>query len=175
MMPTITTHDEAKLVCDIFNQASDVIKAEGIATGFGYHNHNMEFNRVATKEQQEKVKGNPFAAFMKVGDQIYDLMLKDTDPSKVYFEMDVYWTVMGQNDPVEYMQKHPDRIKVLHIKDRAVFGQSGMMHFEMIFKQMYANGIKDYFVELEQMPDGRTQFAGVKDCADYLIKAPFVK
>ena len=46
---------------------------------------------------------------------------------------------------------------------------------EMIFKQMYANGIKDYFVELEQMPDGRTQFAGVKDCADYLIKAPFVK
>lgn len=43
------------------------------------------------------------------------------------------------------------------------------------FKQMYANGIKDYFVELEQMPDGRTQFAGVKDCADYLIKAPFVK
>ena len=146
MMPTITTHDEAKLVCDIFNQASDVIKAEGIATGFGYHNHNMEFNRVATKEQQEKVKGNPFAAFMKVGDQIYDLMLKDTDPSKV-----------------------------LHIKDRAVFGQSGMMNFEMIFKQMYANGIKDYFVELEQMPDGRTQFAGVKDCADYLIKAPFVK
>ena len=144
MMPTITTHDEAKLVCDIFNQASDVIKAEGIATGFGYHNHNMEFNRVATKEQQEKVKGNPFA-------------------------------VMGQNDPVEYMQKHPDRIKVLHIKDRAVFGQSGMMNFEMIFKQMYANGIKDYFVELEQMPDGRTQFAGVKDCADYLIKAPFVK
>lgn len=175
MMPTITTHDEAKLVCDIFNQASDVIKAEGIATGFGYHNHNMEFNRVATKEQQEKVKGNPFAAFMKVGDQIYDLMLKDTDPSKVYFEMDVYWTVMGQNDPVEYMQKHPDRIKVLHIKDRAVFGQSGMMNFKMIFKQMYANGIKDYFVELEQMPDGRTQFAGVKDCADYLIKAPFVK
>ena len=152
-----------------------VIKAEGIATGFGYHNHNMEFNRVATKEQQEKVKGNPFAAFIKVGDQIYDLMLKDTDPSKVYFEMDVYWTVMGQNDPVEYMQKHPDRIKVLHIKDRAVFGQSGMMNFEMIFKQMYANGIKDYFVELEQMPDGRTQFAGVKDCADYLIKAPFVK
>ena len=172
---TITTHDEAKLVCDVFNQASDVIKAEGIATGFGYHNHNMEFNRVATKEQQEKMKGNPFAAFMKVGDQIYDLMLKDTDPGKVYFEMDVYWTVMGQNDPVEYMQKHADRIKVLHIKDRAVFGQSGMMNFEMIFKQMYANGIKDYFVELERMPDGRTQFAGVKDCADYLIKAPFVK
>ena len=131
MMPNIPNHDAAKLVCDIFNQASDVIKAEGIATG--------------------------------------------TDPSKVYFEMDVYWTVMGQNDPVEYMQKYANRIKVLHIKDRAVFGQSGMMNFEMIFKQMYANGIQDYFVELEKMPDGRTQFAGVKDCAAYLQNAPFVK
>ena len=175
MMPNIPDHDAAKLVCDIFNQAADVIKAEGIATGFGYHNHNMEFNRVATEEQKAKMKGNPFAAFMKVGDQIYDLMLRDTDPSKVYFEMDVYWTVMGQNDPVEYMQKHKDRIKVLHIKDRAVFGQSGMMNFEMIFKQMYANGIQDYFVELEKMPDGRTQFAGVKDCAAYLANASFVK
>ena len=175
MMPSIENHDDAKLVCDVFNQAADVIKAEGIATGFGYHNHNMEFNRVATEEQKAKLKGNPFAAFMKVGDQIYDLMLRDTDPSKVYFEMDVYWTVMGQNDPVEYLQKHANRIKVLHIKDRAVFGQSGMMNFEMIFKQMYANGIQDYFVELEKMPDGRTQFAGVKDCAAYLEKAPFVK
>ena len=175
MMPSIENHDDAKLVCDVFNQAADVIKAEGIATGFGYHNHNMEFNRVATEEQKAKMKGNPFAAFMKVGDQIYDLMLRDTDPSKVYFEMDVYWTVMGQNDPVEYLQKHADRIKVLHIKDRAVFGQSGMMNFEMIFKQMYANGIQDYFVELEKMPDGRTQFAGVKDCAAYLENAPFVK
>ena len=84
MMPNIPDHDAAKLVCDIFNQAADVIKAEGIATGFGYHNHNMEFNRVATEEQKAKMKGNPFAAFMKVGDQIYDLMLRDTDPSKVY-------------------------------------------------------------------------------------------
>ena len=53
---------------------------------------------------------------------------------------------------LEYMQKHPDRIKVLHIKDRAVFGQSGMMNFEMIFKQMYANGIEKLFVELEPKP-----------------------
>lgn len=175
MMPNITSHDDAKLVCDIFNQASDVIKAEGISTGMGYHNHAMEFNRVATQEQRDKLKGNPFAEFMKVGDQIYDLMLKGTDPSKVYFEMDVYWTVMGQNDPVEYLRKYADRIKVVHIKDRAVLGQSGMMNFEMIFKQLQANGIKDYFVELEQMPDGRTQFEGVKGCADYLLNAPFVK
>ena len=62
--------------------------------------------------------------------------------------MDVYWTVIGQNDQLSIL-KTSDRIKVLHIKDRAVLGQSGMMNFEMIFKQAYANGIQDYFVELE--------------------------
>jgi len=40
---------------------------------------------------------------------------------------------------------------------------------------MYANGIQHFFVELESMPDGRTQFEGVKDCAEYLQKAAFVK
>lgn len=175
MMPRIKSHDAAKRVCEVFNRASEVIKAEGIATGLGYHNHSMEFDRVATQAQKDKLKGNPFAEFMKAGDQIYDLMLKDTDPDKVYFEMDVYWTVMGQNDPVEYLRKYQNRIKVLHIKDRAILGQSGMMNFEMIFKQMYANGVEDYFVELEQMPDGRTQYEGVKGCADYLLKAPFVR
>ncbi len=89
--------------------------------------------------------------------------------------MDVYWTVIGQNDPVEYMKKYPDRIKLLHIKDRAILGQSGFMNFEMIFKQAYQIGVKEYYVELEGMPDGRTQFAGVKGCADYLLKAKFVK
>lgn len=169
MMPECTSHEEAALICEIFNNAGKTVKAAGLP--FGYHNHNMEFQRVVKPEDQKK-KWN---FWEKPGDQIYDLFLQGTDPSLVFYEMDVYWTVMGQNDPVEYMKKHPNRIKVLHIKDRAVLGQSGMMNFEMIFKQMYANGIQDYFVELERMPDGRTQFAGVKDCADYLVKAPFVK
>ena len=82
---------------------------------------------------------------------------------------------MGQNDPVEYMQKHKDRIKALHIKDRSLFGKSGMMNFEAIFNQMYENGIKYYFVELEPMHTGMTQFEGVKQCADYLLSKPFVK
>lgn len=169
MMPKCESHEDAALICDIFNKAGEIVKAAGLP--FGYHNHNMEFQRVLKPEDRNK----KFNFWEKPGDQIYDLFLAGTDPSLVFYEMDVYWTVMGQNDPVEYMKKHKDRIKVLHIKDRAVFGQSGMMNFEMIFKQMYENGIPDYFVELEHMPDGRTQFAGVKDCADYLTKASFVK
>ena len=165
--PRTRSVEEVAYVCDTFNEAGKIIKAAGIP--FGYHNHDFEFAKV--------VPGGKEAVFGRhnKGEVIYDLFLKDTDPDLVFFEMDVYWTVIGQNDPVEYMKKHPDRIKLLHIKDRAILGQSGFMNFEMIFKQAYANGIKEYYVELEGMPDGRTQFDGVKACADYLRKARFVK
>ena len=161
--PRTRSVEEVAYVCDVFNEAGKIVKAAGIP--FGYHNHDFEFAKV--------VPGGTGAVFGRhnKGEKIYDLFLKDTDPDLVFFEMDVYWTVIGQNDPVEYMKKYPDRIKLLHIKDRAILGQSGFMNFEMIFKQAYQIGVKEYYVELEGMPDGRTQFAGVKGCADYLLKA----
>ncbi len=165
--PRTRSVEEVGYVCDVFNEAGKIVKAAGIP--FGYHNHDFEFAKV--------LPGGKEAMFGRhnEGEKIYDLFLKDTDPDLVFFEMDVYWTVIGQNDPVEYMKNYPDRIKLLHIKDRAVLGQSGFMNFEMIFKQAYKIGIKEYYVELEGMPTGRTQFDGVKGCADYLLKAKFVK
>ena len=89
--------------------------------------------------------------------------------------MDVYWTVMGQNDPLEYFAKYPDRFPVLHIKDRSILGQSGMMNFENIFTKAYGNGLDEFYVELESIREGVTQFEGVKECFDYLNNAKFVK
>ena len=166
--PSTRSVEEVAYVCEIFNEAGKIVKAAGIP--FGYHNHEMEFAKVVPGGTESK-----FGRRVREGEVIYDLFLKQTDPALVFFEMDVYWTVMGQNDPIEYMKKYKDRIKVLHIKDRSVLGDSGMMNFEKIFKQAQANGIKDYYVELEKMPDGRTQMEGVEGCAKFLLSAPFVK
>jgi sugar phosphate isomerase/epimerase len=169
-LPQIETHDDAALVCEIYNQAGEIAKAAGIK--WGYHNHNMEFNRIMTEEQ----KAQPRNPWMPVGDVIYDLLLNGTDPSLVFFEMDVYWTVMGQNDPLEYFAKYPGRFPVLHIKDRKVLGQSGMMNFPNIFKKAYENGLDEFFVELEGLREGeKSQFEGVKECFDYLNNAKFAK
>lgn len=164
--PSTRSVEETKYVCEVFNEAGKIVKAAGIP--FGYHNHDMEFAKVVPGGKELK-----FGRHNK-GEQVYDIFLANTDPSLVFFEMDVYWAVMGQQDPVEYMKKYADRIKVLHIKDRAVLGESGMMNFESIFKQFYANGYKDYFVELEGIGEGK-QFDGVKGCVNYLKKASFVK
>lgn len=169
-MPTCKSHERAALLCDFFNEAGKIVKAAGVQ--YGYHNHHMEFERLVRPEDVGKEK-NPWTI---PGDQIIDLFIAGTDPDLVCFEMDVYWTARGGSDAVDYMRKHPDRIKILHIKDTKILGQSGLLNFENIFNQMYASGIQTFFVEMEPLRnDPRTQFQGVKECADFLQNASFVK
>ena len=171
-LPQVESNDDAKIVCEVFNKAGEISKAAGIK--WGYHNHNSEFRRLLTEEDKNS-PNRQSEWFRPKGDVIYDLFINGTDPGLVFFEMDVYWTVMGQADPIEYFEKYPKRFPVLHIKDRMVLGASGMMNFETIFKKAYANGLDEYYVEIEAVKGGMTQFEGVKGCYDYLIKAPFVK
>ncbi len=161
-MPEMETKDDVAMVCEVFNKAGEIARAAGIK--WGYHNHNREFDRIGGAGENRRG-----------GEIKYDLMLNGTDPGLVFFEMDVYWTVMGQSDPLEYFEKYAGRFPILHIKDRSVLGQSGMMNFENIFKKAYENGLDEYYVELEGIREGMTQFEGVKLCYDYLNKAPFVK
>jgi len=168
-MPSIENHEDVAIVCEVFNKAGEIARSAGIK--WGYHNHHMEFQRVVKEEDKNK-RSNPW---MPVGDVIYDLMLNGTDPKLVFFEMDVYWTVMGQNDPLEYFEKYAGRFPVLHIKDRSILGRSGMMNFENIFNKAYQNGLDEFYVELENIREGVSQFEGVKLCYDYLSQAPFVK
>lgn len=153
-LPRVESEDDAKQVAEIFNRAGEIAKKAGIL--WGYHNHSNEFKRV----------GDSY---------IEELFLKNTDPENVMFELDVYWTVMGQQDPLEWMENYPNRFKLLHIKDRWEIGASGMLNFPNIFKKGYETGMIAYYVELEGDKKGRSQFEGVELSARYLKKASFVK
>lgn len=122
---------------------------------FGYHNHNHEFERVG--------KLMP-----------YDYYIQHTAAENVFFEMDVYWVVMGKQSPVAYFNKYPGRFELLHIKDRKELGESGMVGFDAIFKYADIAGAKGIVVEMEKggIPD---LLASLKVCADYLLNADFVK
>ena len=61
--------------CDYFNAVGAKCRAAGLS--FGYHNHSREFQEIE-------------------GEVIEDYMLTHTDPENVFFQMDVYWAVMGQ-------------------------------------------------------------------------------
>jgi sugar phosphate isomerase/epimerase len=124
------TMEGLKTECALMNKIGDEANKRGIK--FGYHNHNIEFATLAGTDQMYE-----------------DLLIANTDPDKVFFEMDVYWTTVGGQDPVAYLKKYANRIKLLHIKDDYVVGATGKINYEAIFKQFYKNGNSDWFVELE--------------------------
>ena len=130
--PATRSVEEVAYVGEVFNEVGKIAKAGGLS--FGYHNHSGEFARVVPGGTEPITSAPAFGRRAPEGIEIiYDGMLKNTDPSLVIFELDVYWAVMGQQDPVAYMKKYADRIRALHIKDVAVLGESGMMNFRKIY------------------------------------------
>lgn len=148
-----TTLDDLKMYCDYFNTVG--YKAAAASIAFGYHNHAFEFRKIEDK-------------------LIYDFLLDNVSPNHVFFQMDVYWVKEGGQDPVAYLKARPSQFKTIHIKDDKEIGASGKIDFKPIFDQMYANNVKDWYVEVEQYTNN-DPVASCQQSYDFLNKADYVK
>ena len=152
-MPTPSTLKDLKQYCDYFNQIGEKCNAAGIK--FGYHNHDFEYKEIE-------------------GEVMYDFMLENTDPDKVFFEMDVYWTTKGGHDPVEYFNRYPNRFKLLHIKDeKELGGNDSVMDFDNLFQKIDKSGVEHIIVEVEHY--NFEPLVSVKQSIDYLLNNDNVK
>ena len=89
--------DDFKKIAEEFNQAGDICKKAGIR--FAYHNHAYSFEPVEGQLPQ-------------------DVMMQNTNPDTVDFEMDIYWVDTAGANPIEWFEKYPNRFRLCHIKDR---------------------------------------------------------
>ncbi|MEI8114983.1 MAG: sugar phosphate isomerase/epimerase [Bacteroidia bacterium] len=142
-----------KRYCEYFNAVGEKCNAAGIR--FGYHNHSHEFGQVD-------------------GQTIYDCMLKNTDPKKVMFEMDLFWITEGGKNPVDYFKAYPGRFELWHVKDlKELGGSDAKMNFKPIFDNAKTAGMQHYIVEVEEF--NSNPIDGVKQSLDFLLKADYVK
>jgi Periplasmic component of the Tol biopolymer transport system len=151
--PPLKTEAEIKTYAAYLDAIGAKCNAAGIR--FGYHSHNHEYAKV----------GNT---------TMMDGYISNTKPENVFFEMDVYWAVIGGASPVEYFNKYPGRFEVLHIKDKYEIGQSGMVGFEAIFNNAARAGMKEYVVELEYAST-RNILKGLRESALFLRNSSYVK
>jgi sugar phosphate isomerase/epimerase len=152
-MPTPTTLKDLKQYCDYYNQIGEKCNAAGLR--FGYHNHAFEFTEIE-------------------GQLMYDFMLENTDPDKVFFQMDVYWTTQGGHTPMEYFNKYPNRFELLHIKDeKELGGADSVMDFDTLFQNVDNSGVKYLIVEVEKY--NFDPLESVKMSIDYLLENENVK
>ena len=140
-----TSLDDYKRLAARLNTGAEKAKEAGLK--FAYHNHNFEF----------KDWGN--------GQTGFEIFRKETDPSLVFFEMDIYWVVKSGIDPVKLIQDNPGRIKLWHTKDSSVKGKadfslggkqtytevgSGVIDFKEIFKHKKESGMEYFYVEQDE-------------------------
>ena len=128
--------DDYRRHAEDFNRYGEACAAAGIR--FAYHNHEWEFDETD-------------------GEIPYDLLLRETDPGLVEFEMDLAWAVAGQADPVAYFNAWPGRFPALHLKDlrageEADIGTGGV-DFDAILAHAGTAGLRHGFVERDDATD----------------------
>lgn len=124
----VSSLEELDAYCRYYDKVGEMANKAGLK--YGYHNHAHEFEKVD-------------------GETILDYMLSHTNPDNIFFQLDVYWSMMGHASAVEYFRKYPGRFKLLHIKDKLEVGQSGMVGFDAIFRNAPVAGVEDIIVEAE--------------------------
>jgi sugar phosphate isomerase/epimerase len=149
------TIDDYRRMADDFNKKGEYCKQHGIR--FAFHNHDYTF-----------IKQN--------GEFGQDVLLKNTDPALVYFEMDMYWVFTAGQNPIEWMDRYPNRFFLCHVKDRTKNSTenadtctlgTGMIDYPTILKEARKRGMKYFIVEQERY-DGTTPLACIKDNAAYM-------
>ncbi|HEX5472364.1 MAG TPA: sugar phosphate isomerase/epimerase family protein [Lacipirellulaceae bacterium] len=129
----------------VFNHAGEVLAAHGIK--FFYHTHGYEFQ--------------PYGS-----ETLFDLLLAETKPEYVSYEMDVFWIVHAGQNPVSLFQKYDDRFALVHLKDMRVGTPTGlltgstdvkndvalgkgMINYQRVLPAAEKAGVKWYFIEDE--------------------------
>lgn len=90
------TPEQFRSAAELYNRFGEKCKAGGIM--YGYHTHNGEFADYD-------------------GITPFDILVKETDPELVTFELDLFWAAVAGVDPVLLVNQYPGRIKLLHIKE----------------------------------------------------------
>lgn len=144
--------DELKKTCETLNKAAET--AQKYKLRMGYHNHAFEFDSVE-------------------GKVIFDVMLEELDPKLVTMEMDLYWVVRANQDPLTYFSKYPGRFELWHVKDMDKTNRennadvgTGSMDFPALFSSAKKAGMKKFFVEQETYP--LNPMLSTENCIKYL-------
>ena len=129
------TPDDFKAIATRLNQAGELCQAAGLK--LAYHNHDFEFKPIG-------------------GTSLYEVLLRETSPALVGFEMDVYWVVRAGHDPLKLLRAHPGRFAMWHVKDmdkvqpehNTEIG-AGSIDFKTLFRHAKAAGLQHLFMEQE--------------------------
>ena len=164
--PGIGTYENVLATAETLNRLGERSVQNGTGPIFG-HNHQGEFRTTYVDPETGETKS------------AWQIIVENTDPRYVTFQLDVAWAADAGVDVVELLEQYGDRIDLLHIKDAinvaapqngtpVPIGQ-GEMDFEPILAA--AKGKVRYYVVEQDPPFGDPTydpFASARAGIEYL-------
>lgn len=141
---------QASRAAKVLNEAGKVFRDQGLRCF--YHCHGFEFRPDSGG----------------AGKMAMDVLIQETDPALVSFQMDVMWVQFPGQDPAAWLLKYPGRWHLMHLKDLkkgvatgshsggtdpnndVVLG-TGQMNWPVILAAAKKSGVRHYFIEDESM------------------------
>lgn len=156
--PDKTISDYKKMAED-FNKKGELCHKAGMK--FAFHNHAFTFQLLENQYAQ-------------------DVLMENTNPDYVSFEMDMYWVVTAGQDPVAWLKKYNNRFKLCHVKDRSKTAAAtdhdascnlgtGKIDFATLLPVARKCGMDYFYVEQEKW-DGSTPMLSAEADAAYMKK-----
>lgn len=131
--PEQRTVDNFKIMSKKLNLIGEQVTSAGL--GFAYHNHGFEF-------------------LDHDGETGFDIILRETDPELVKFQLDMYWVMRSSNTtPKELIKNQPGRYVMWHIKDMDRITSdytelgNGSIDYKKILPDPSASGLEFYYIE----------------------------
>jgi len=129
---------------DVFNRAGETLARYNLK--FYYHIHGYEF-----------VPHNDGTLF--------DLMVQETRPDCVRFQMDVFWAVHAGQDPVKLFERHGRRWELTHLKDMRRGTPTGLLtgQSDVANDVALGQGIIDYVAVLRAAGEAGVAWHFIED------------
>jgi sugar phosphate isomerase/epimerase len=144
--------DDYKYIAEKINRVGEELRKSNLQ--LGYHNHDFEFEDYN-------------------GQNGYDILLTETDKENVIMELDLYWVVRSEKDPVKLFNDHPNRFTLWHVKDMDKLNPdlntevgNGSIDFKTIFQNAKLSGLKYLYVEQENF--AIDPYVSIKTSVDYI-------
>tara|TARA_R110002126_G_scaffold78672_2_gene195827 strand:+ start:1018 stop:1854 length:837 start_codon:yes stop_codon:yes gene_type:complete len=133
LAPEFRTIENFKILVDKLNTIGEQVSKAGLQ--FAYHNHDFEFTD-------------------HNGEQGYDIILKNTEPSLVKLQMDMYWVEHSSNKNIhELITENPGRYVMWHIKDMDKVTRdysemgNGSIDYKTLLSSVDMEDLQYYYIE----------------------------
>lgn len=163
------TADDVKKEAARYNEFGRIAKRFGIRLLI--HNHTVEFIPCKDSDQLP-----------------YTILLAETDPELVVFQLDIGWARVAGQDPIQLFKQYPGRFPLWHVKDmdclealppvsdegarmaaaRIVPVGNGEIDYAEIFRHAEASGLKHFCIEQDSAADWGDAIAAARVSYDQL-------